>query len=81
MLDDLTRVEGALLTVLPQIKPVWDVEHLEIEKACGRVLAEDIRSPANVPSCLTAALYSYTFMKRLPKKVKIVDAVDENRRS
>ena len=59
----LLPFEQALKNMLASIKPISsnDFETVVIEKALGRVLAQDIRSPLNVPPHDNSAMDGYAF--------------------
>ena len=47
------------MSILPQIEPIDESESLKVEKAHGRVIAEDIFSPLDIPSVPSAAMDGY----------------------
>lgn len=52
-------VERALARILAGIEPVEGTEALSLRAACGRILAADLVSPRDVPSCDNAAMDGY----------------------
>lgn len=55
----LTPVASALQQVLDGIEPLADVEELPLERAGGRVLAEDCRAAIDVPPFANSAMDGY----------------------
>ncbi|MBO9493151.1 molybdopterin molybdotransferase MoeA [Thalassotalea sp. G20_0] len=57
--DGLIRLEAALATLTSSVKPVSKTETVALEDSLGRVLAEPIVSPINVPSHDNSAMDGY----------------------
>ena len=57
--DTAMPLHQALEQVLAAIEPVGDVEVLDIRDALGRVLAEDVLSPVDVPAHTNSAMDGY----------------------
>ena len=57
--DGLIKLEEALAILIRNVRPVTDVEVQPIEDSLGRVLAEPIVSPINVPSHDNSAMDGY----------------------
>lgn len=57
----LLPFQQALEKMLSSIKPVTDVERIEIEQGLDRVLASDVISPINVPGHNNSAMDGYAF--------------------
>ena len=57
----LLPFEQALEKMLAVIKPVTEVEQLDIHLALNRVLAADVHSPLNVPGHDNSAMDGYAF--------------------
>ncbi|MEW6989950.1 molybdopterin molybdotransferase MoeA [Colwelliaceae bacterium 6441] len=55
----LLPFEQALKNMLGVIKPITDVEQITLDKALGRILASDIKSPVNVPPNDNSAMDGY----------------------
>ena len=55
-LESLTSIDEALSKILRHIRPIFEFELVDLERAEGRVLAEDVFSPVNIPSAPSAAL-------------------------
>ena len=58
---ELLPFEQALENILRVIKPIIDVEQVTLENALGRVLAQKIKSPVNVPPNDNSAIDGYVF--------------------
>ncbi|GAA6204165.1 molybdopterin molybdotransferase MoeA [Thalassotalea sp. SU-HH00458] len=57
----LLPFEQALENMLTVVKPISDTEQVTLTNALGRVLAQDIKSPVNVPPNDNSAMDGYTF--------------------
>jgi molybdopterin molybdotransferase len=57
-------VEEARQRILAEVKPVQDRERVALRSALGRVLAEDIRSPIDVPGHTNSGVDGYAFAAR-----------------
>lgn len=57
----LLPFEQALENMLTVVKPISDTEQVTLKNALGRVLAQDIKSPVNVPPNDNSAMDGYTF--------------------
>lgn len=57
--DGLMRLEAALATLISSVKPVSTTETVSLEDSLGRVLAEPVVSPINVPSHDNSAMDGY----------------------
>lgn len=57
--EGLTRLEDALDHLLPHAKPVEGTESLSLTQALGRILADDIMVPADVPPADNSAVDGY----------------------
>ncbi|WP_026376159.1 molybdopterin molybdotransferase MoeA [Aestuariibacter salexigens] len=55
----LLPVSSALTTLLDAVNPVHESEHLPLHKLNGRVIAESITSPINVPGFANSAMDGY----------------------
>ena len=53
------KLEDALARILADVKPVTDVETVPVREALGRVLAEDVVSPIDVPAHTNSAMDGY----------------------
>ncbi|WP_419833629.1 molybdopterin molybdotransferase MoeA [Endozoicomonas atrinae] len=60
--DGLMRLEAALATLIGGVKPVSGTETVSLEDSLGRVLAEHIVSPINVPSHDNSAMDGYALI-------------------
>lgn len=58
---DRLRHDDAVALILERLSPVADVEAVSLELAHGRVLAETITSPRNIPAFNNAAVDGYAF--------------------
>ena len=61
--DRLTHAE-AIAILRKRMDTVVDVEHLPVDQASGRILAEDIIAPRNIPAHDNAAVDGYAFAYR-----------------
>lgn len=50
---------AALKRIMDAVTPITATEKIQIREALGRVLAEDIISPINVPPCINSAMDGY----------------------
>ncbi|MCO4797871.1 MAG: molybdopterin molybdotransferase MoeA [Colwelliaceae bacterium] len=57
----LLPFEQALNNMLNVIEPITDIEQISLESALGRILAQDVRSPVNVPPNDNSAMDGYAF--------------------
>nr|MDT0253088.1 molybdopterin molybdotransferase MoeA [Endozoicomonas sp.] len=57
--DGLMRLEAALTTLINGVKPVSETEKVSLEACLGRILAERIVSPVNVPPHDNSAMDGY----------------------
>ncbi len=57
--NGLISLEDALRTMLARIQPVAESETLPLPKAAGRICAEDITSPVDVPPFANSAMDGY----------------------
>ena len=55
----LMRVDQALAQILSQVKPLETLEHIPIDQASGRILAETVYAPAAIPAHAVAAMDGY----------------------
>ena len=60
--DGLMRLEAALETLIDGVKPVSGLETVSLEDSLGRVLAEHIVSPINVPAHDNSAMDGYALI-------------------
>ena len=58
---DRLKHDEALSILKDRITPICEIEPLDLENASGRVLAEDIISPHNIPFSSNAAVDGYAF--------------------
>ncbi|WP_343068626.1 gephyrin-like molybdotransferase Glp [Kaustia mangrovi] len=61
---DRLRHEEALALIAERIRPVAGVEEVALEAAHGRILAEPVAAPRNVPAFDNAAVDGYAFSAR-----------------
>lgn len=57
----LLPVEQAISAMLSQVEPLLSTEHVPLNQANGRVLAEPVLSPVNVPPADNSAMDGYAF--------------------
>lgn len=57
----LMPIDEALAIVLANVKPVTDVQCVSLMDALGRVLAQDVVSPVDVPPAANSAMDGYCF--------------------
>ena len=55
----LLSVETALERIAAMVEPLAEIERTPLREALGRVLAEDLRSPVDVPNHTNAAMDGY----------------------
>lgn len=60
----LLPFEQALENMLTAINPIDETEQVTLKNALGRVLAQDIKSPVNVPPNDNSAMDGYTFSQQ-----------------
>ncbi|MDG1752639.1 MAG: molybdopterin molybdotransferase MoeA [Thalassotalea sp.] len=57
----LLPFEQALENMLNVIKPITDIEQVTLDNALGRILAQEVKSPVNVPPNDNSAMDGYAF--------------------
>ncbi|WP_067585950.1 molybdopterin molybdotransferase MoeA [Endozoicomonas ascidiicola] len=57
--DGLMRLEEALDILIRSVRPVTDIDNISLEDSLGRVLAQEVISPINVPSHDNSAMDGY----------------------
>ena len=60
----LLSVDEAVAALLEQARPVADTERLALARATGRILAEDLQSPIDVPGFDNSAMDGYALHSR-----------------
>jgi molybdopterin molybdotransferase len=60
----LLSIDDALEKIKTAVHPVTDTEQLSLKNALGRVLAESVYSPINIPSDRNSAMDGYAFGSR-----------------
>ncbi|HDN18257.1 MAG TPA: molybdenum cofactor biosynthesis protein [Candidatus Bathyarchaeota archaeon] len=56
---ELLNLDAALRKIIERVRPVTETERIRLEEALGRVLAEDVESPIDVPPFSRAAMDGY----------------------
>jgi len=56
---ELLNLDAALRKIMERVRPVIETERIRLEEALGRVLAEDVESPIDVPPFSRAAMDGY----------------------
>ena len=71
----LLPFEQALENMLNVIKPITDIEQVTLDNALGRILAQEVKSPVNVPPNDNSAMDGYAFQHQslaLEQPLKLV---------